>query len=240
MLATFVNMGTVILGGILGLLFRNRIREEMTRTLMIVLGLCTAVIGIQSALQTVNILAVVVCLVLGTLLGEILRIDDHIEGAGDLIKERVLKGRGNGRFTEGFVSACILFCIGSMTIMGSLEAGIHHNYSVIFTKSAMDFVSSMTFSAAMGVGVLFSAVFILIFQGGITLLAGVVAPYLSAAVTAEMTAVGGAILLGLAINILGLGKKRIRVANMLPAIFLPVAYIPLANWFAAVFGGGAG
>lgn len=237
MLATFVNMGTVFLGGVLGLLLRNRIQEKLIRALMLVLGLCTAVIGIQSALQTADILAVIVCMVLGTLLGECLRLDDRIEGAGDLLKTRVLKGRGGGRFTEGFVSASILFCIGSMTIMGSLEAGLHHNYSVIFAKSAMDLVSSMAFSAVMGVGVLFSTIFILVFQGGITLLAGAAAPYLSVAVTAEMTAVGGTILLGLAINLLGLGRERIRVANMLPAIFLPVAYVPLAAWISTHLGG---
>ena len=135
------------------------------------------------------------------------------------------------RFTEGFVSACILFCIGSMTIMGSLEAGINHNYSIIYAKSAMDFVSSMAFGAAMGFGVTCSILFILIFQGGLTLLAGVVGPALSAAVVTEMSAVGGTILIGMAINMLGLGKDRIKVANMLPAIFIPILYFPIAGLF---------
>ena len=131
--------------------------------------------------------------------------------------------------TEGFITACIVFCVGSMTIMGSFEAGISGDCSIIFAKSALDFVSSLMFAAAMGLGVPFSALFILVFQGGLTLLAGVLSPYLSPEVVTEMSAVGGVILIGMGINMLELSPKRIKVANMLPAIFLPIAYIPLAE-----------
>ncbi len=134
------------------------------------------------------------------------------------------------------MSACVLFCIGSMTIVGSLEAGINRNYSIIYAKSALDFVSSMAFAAAMGLGVPCSALFILIFQGGLTLLAGLVGPALSTDVVREMSAVGGTILIGMAVNMLGLGKERIKVANMLPAIFLPIVYFPLAAWITGLFG----
>ena len=179
----------------------------------------------------------ILAMVLGTVLGELLRIDDGIEHAGDAIKNKLFRGgTGNSRFTEGFVSACILFCIGSMTIVGSLEAGINHNYSIIYAKSALDFVSSMAFAAAMGVGVTCSVLFILLFQGGLTLLAGLIGPALSTQVVTEMTAVGGTILIGMAVNMLGLGKERIKVANMLPAIFLPVAYFPVAAWISGLFG----
>ena len=122
-----------------------------------------------------------------------------------------------------------------MTIVGSLEAGINHNYSIIYAKSTMDFVSSMAFGAAMGFGVTCSALFVLVFQGALTLLSGLLAPVLSTAVVTEMSAVGGVILIGMAINILGLGKERIKVSNMLPAIFLPIAYFPLANWLGGLF-----
>ena len=172
---------------------------------------------------------------LGTIIGELLRLDDRINGAGELIKRKVLRGKQEGnRFTEGIVSACILFCVGSMTIMGSLEAGVNQNYSIIFAKSTLDFVSSMMFAAAMGIGVPFSALFILVFQGGLTLLASLIAPYLSAAVIAEMTAVGGTILIGMGINMLELSEKRVKVANMLPAIFLPIAYIPISAWISSI------
>lgn len=232
MIAVFVNMGTVLLGSLLGIIFRNRLKESFQNALMKALALCTAVIGISSAIGTQELLCVIISMALGTALGELLRIDDGIEHAGDFIKDKVLRGKvSESRFTEGFVSACILFCIGSMTIMGSLEAGINHDYSIIYAKSALDFVSSMAFGAAMGFGVTCSIVFILIFQGGLTLLAGVVGPALSAAVVTEMSAVGGTILIGMAINMLGLGKDRIKVANMLPAIFLPILYFPIAGLF---------
>ncbi|MBE6997454.1 MAG: DUF554 domain-containing protein [Ruminococcaceae bacterium] len=231
MLAVFVNMATVLIGSAIGILFRNKIKENYIKTIITALALVTFVIGITSAITTQNLLCIIVCMALGTILGELLRLDDRINNVGDALKRKVLKGRFEGsRFTEGFVSACILFCVGSMTIMGSLEAGVNHNYSIIFAKSALDFVSAMMFGAAMGVGVAFSALFILVFQGGITLLAGLVSPYLSQAVITEMTAVGGTILIGMGFNMLELSDKRVKVANMLPAIFLPIAYVPFAAW----------
>ena len=236
MLAVFVNMATVLVGSAIGILFRKRIKESYVKAIISALALVTFVIGISSAVTTKNLLCVIVCMALGTLLGELLRLDDRINSAGDAIKRKVLRGKFEGsRFTEGFVSACILFCVGSMTIMGSLEAGVNRNYSIIFAKSALDFVSAMMFGAAMGVGVSFSALFILVFQGGLTLLAGLVSPYLSSAVITEMTAVGGTILIGMGFNMLELSEKRVKVANMLPAIFLPIAYIPLADWISGLF-----
>ncbi len=234
--AVFVNMATVLVGSLLGILFRNRMKEALQDALMRALGLCTVVIGISSAIATQQLLCVILCMVIGTALGELLRIDDGIEHAGDFIKSKLPKGKlGGSRFTEGFVSACILFCIGSMTIVGSLEAGINHDYSIIFAKSTMDFVSSMAFAAAMGFGVTCSVLFIFIFQGGLTLLAAWVGPALSTAVVTEMSAVGGVILIGMALNMLGAVQQRIKVANMLPAIFLPILYFPLANWLSSLF-----
>ena len=236
MIAVLVNMATVLAGSFLGILFRNRLKESFQNALMKALALCTAVIGISSAVETQALLCVILSMVLGTVLGELLHIDDGIEHAGDAMKSKLFRNGGSSRFTEGFVSACILFCIGSMTIVGSLEAGINHNYSIIYAKSALDFVSSMAFAAAMGLGVPCSAIFILIFQGGLTLLAGLVGPALSEDVVREMSAVGGTILIGMAVNMLGLGKERIKVANMLPAIFLPIAYFPIAGWLSGLLG----
>ena len=236
MLAVFVNMATVLLGSAIGILFRKRIKESYTKAIIAALALVTVVIGVSSAITTENLLCVIVCMALGTMLGELLRLDDRINGAGDFLKEKLLRGKAaDSKFTEGFVSACILFCVGSMTIMGSLEAGVNQNYSIIFAKSALDFVSSMMFAAAMGIGVPFSALFILVVQGGLTLLAGLVSPYLSQAIVTEMTAVGGTILIGMGCNMLELGKNPIKIANMLPAIFLPIAYIPISNWISSLF-----
>lgn len=231
MIAVFVNMGTVFVGSLLGIFLRSRLRESLQNALLTALGLCTAVIGVMSAIATDNILCVIICMAVGTALGELLRIDDGIENAGEFFRKKLVKNdSGSSRFTEGFVSACILFCIGSMTIVGSLEAGIHRDYSIIFAKSTLDFVSSMALGAAMGYGVTCSVVFILFMQGGITLLAGLAAPALSDAVVTEMSAIGGTILIGMACNMLDLGSKRIKVSNMLPAIFLPILYFPIYNW----------
>ncbi len=163
--AVLVNTATVLCGSLIGILLGSRLKESLRDAVMKALGLCTALIGIQSALGTKELLCVILCMVLGTVLGELLKIDDAIEHAGDAIKARLPKGKSeSSRFTEGFVSACILFCIGSMTIMGSLEAGLRHNYSIIYAKSMLDFVSSMAFGAAMGFGVTCSALFVLVFQ----------------------------------------------------------------------------
>ena len=235
MVAVLVNVATVLLGSTVGLLFRNKINEKFTKAVISALALVTILIGLSSALGTADILCVIICMALGTIMGELIRIDDGVEGAGDFIKKKLLKRKSaENRFTEGFVTACIVFCVGSMTIMGSFEAGINGNNSIIYAKSALDFVSSMMFAAAMGFGVPFAALFVLVFQGALTLLAGVLAPFLSAAVVTEMSAVGGVILFGMGVNMLELSPRRIKVANMLPAIFLPIAYVPLSNWIATL------
>ena len=236
MIAVLVNTATVLLGSAIGLLFRNRIKERFTQAVLSALALVTILIGLDSALDTADILCVILCMAVGTLIGEWLKIDDRIEGAGEFLKSRLLRGKNTeNRFTEGFVTACIVFCVGSMTIVGSLESGIHGNHSIIYAKSALDFVSSMMFAAAMGWGVPFAALFVLVFQGSLTLLAGALSPFLSASVVTEMSAIGGAILVGVGINMLSLGPARIRVANMLPAIFLPLAYLPLTEWIVSSF-----
>lgn len=236
MIAVFVNTATVLLGSAIGLLFRNRIKERFTQAVLSALALVTILIGLDSALDTADILCVILCMAVGTLIGEWLKIDDRIEGAGEFLKSRLLRGENTeNRFTEGFVTACIVFCVGSMTIVGSLESGIHGNHSIIYAKSALDFVSSMMFAAAMGWGVPFAALFVLVFQGSLTLLAGALSPFLNTAVVTEMSAIGGTILVGMGINMLSLSPQRIRVANMLPAIFLPLAYLPLTEWIISLF-----
>lgn len=237
MIAVFVNMATVLAGSLIGIFFSSRLKESLQHALLFALGLCTVVIGVSSAVATGDILCVILCMAVGTALGEALRIDDAIENAGEYFRRKLVRSEGaSSRFTEGFVSASILFCVGSMTIVGSLEAGIHKDYSIIFAKSTLDFVSSMALGAAMGFGVTCSVLFILVMQGGLTLLAGFVAPALSEAVVTEMSAIGGTILIGMACNMLELGRTRIKVANMLPAIFLPIAYLPISEWIAGLFG----
>ena len=228
MIAAIVNAAVVVLGGLLGLVLGGRLQEKHTKTIVSSLGICTAVIGITSAITTSNILIVIICLVVGTVIGELLRIEHRLDILGDWLKSRVAK-KGGGRFTEGFVTASLLFCVGSMAIMGSFDAGLRGDYNTIFAKSALDCVMAVTFAATMGVGVLFSGASVLIYQGALTLLAAFVEPFLSAPVVTEMSAVGGIMLIGTGINILGLTKERVKVGNMLPAIFLPVLWFAVAQ-----------
>lgn len=230
MIAAVVNAVVVVLGGFLGLLFGGRLKEDKTKTIVSGLGICTMVIGITGAVATSNILIVIVCLVLGTILGEWMNIEHRLDSLGEWLKAKVAKN-GGGRFTEGFVTASLLFCVGSMAIMGSFDAGLRGDYTTIFAKSALDCVMAVTFAAAMGVGVLFSGGTVLVYQGALTLLAGFVEPYLSAQVVTEMSAVGGVLLIGTGMNILGLTKDRIKVGNMLPAMVFPVIYYAVAGLF---------
>ena len=235
MTAVFVNMAAVIIGSAIGIIFRNKINKSYVSAIITALGLVTASIGICSMIKTENMLCIILCMAFGTVIGEIIHIDRALDNAGDFVKNRLFGGKiKENSFTEGFVSACILFCVGSMTIMGSFEAGINGDYSIIFAKSALDFISALAFGAAMGIGVMFSAAFILVFQGGLTLLAGTLAPVLSPEVVTEMSAVGGVILIGMAINMLGISGKRIKVANMLPSIFLPIAFVPVYSWISGI------
>ena len=230
MLATVINVILVLIGSAVGLLFKNLISDKLTSALTRALGLCVLGIGISSLTGTRDMMCVIVCMVTGTAIGHAADIEGRLEGAGDFLKAKLIKGDSNSRFTEGFVTAFLLYCVGAMSITGSIEAGLNHNYKIIISKGVLDGVSSVSFAATMGIGVAFSAVPMLIYQGGITLLAGWVGPYLPEAVITEMTAVGGALIVALAINVLELGREKIKVGNMLPAMLLPIAYIPLAEW----------
>lgn len=232
MLGTIVNCAAIIAGGLIGTLFGNRIGERYTKMLMTVMALITAVIGLQSALGTANMLIVVVCMVLGTVIGIALKLDDRLNNSGDKIKAKLSGTKlGQGRFSDAFVTSTLVFAIGAMAILGSIQAGLNHDYSILFTKSIMDFTSAIAFAAALGPGVLLSALPILIMQGSITLLAGVAEPFLTSEVVTEMSAAGGVILFGMALNLLDVCKERIKVGNMIPAILLPIIYFSLAHLF---------
>ena len=229
MFAVFVNMALVLVGSAVGLLLKNRFSERMGQAVMKGLGLCTVGIGMSSLLGGKDTLCTIICVALGTILGEWLNIEKGMDDLGELLRRKLIKGEGNSRFVEGFVNATVLYCVGAMSINGAIAAGINGDYSILISKSVMDMVSSITFAAAMGIGVPFAVIPILLYEGGLTLLAGVVGPYLSAAVITEMSAVGGAIIVGIGLNLLGASKEGIRVSNMLPAIFLPIAYVQIGR-----------
>ena len=229
MIATVINAIAIILGGTIGTLFGNKINEKYTKGIMTVMALVTASIGVQCAVGSQNILIMVLSLVIGTVIGIALKLDERINSSGDALKAKLSGTKlGSGKIGDAFVTSSVLFGVGTMAILGSIQAGLNKDYSILLTKSIMDFASAIAFSAALGAGVIFSAVPVFILQGTVTLLASVVQPLLTAEVITEMSAVGGAIFLGMSCNLLELRKERIRVGDMLPAIFLPVLYFPLA------------
>ena len=236
MLGVLINVILVLVGSILGLLLKSRFSQRMSHAVMTALGLCTLGIGMTFLLGTEDTLCVIICMVIGVLLGEWINIERRMEKAGELLRSKLTRSGGSSRFVEGFVSATVLYCVGAMAINGSLQAGLNHNYDILISKSILDGVSAITFSAAMGMGTAFSVIPILIYEGGMTLLAGAVGPYLGPEVINEMSAVGGAIIVGISLNMLELPKEKIRVGNMLPAIFLPIAYLPLVNWLTGLTG----
>lgn len=231
MFAVLINALLILAGSALGILLKGKLPERFLSILMQCLGLCVLSIGISSAVGTQNTLCVVVCLVVGTLAGEGINIEKRLDTCGEWLHTHLIKGQGTaGSFTEGFVTASVLFCVGAMAIVGAIEAGINHDYSILVSKSVIDGVTAISLTAALGIGVAFSALPILLYEGGITLLAVLAAGLLKEAVVTEMSAVGGCIIIGIGLNMLKLRKEPIRVGNMLPAVFLPLLYLPLAEW----------
>jgi len=236
MIAAVINGVLVLVGSIVGLLVKGKLSEKFSRAVMVAVALCVAMIGISSAMKDENTLCVIICMVVGVILGEWIKIEQRIDALGEKIKSKVTKGgAASAHFTEGFMTATLLFCIGSMAIVGSIEAGINKDYTIILSKSIIDCISAVTLAAALGIGVVFSSIGVLVYQGIITLIAIYVGPFLSQAMINEMSAVGGLLIIGLAINMLGLAKDKLRVGNMLPAVFLPVVYIPVENLIKSLF-----
>lgn len=229
MYSVLFNTFTVILGSLIGLGLKKSIPERLSSSVMTGIGLCTLVIGITGVLSGENTLVLILAIVLGVLIGELLNLDDRVNG---LVEQVAGKTAGAGKaqqVSQGFVTACLMFCIGAMTIVGSLNAGLKGDHEMLMTKSFLDFVSAMMLSASLGIGVLFSAAFVLVFQGGIVLLAQYIAPFLSDGVINELTCAGSLMILALGLNILGITK--IRVINFLPALLLvPFVCMAFTHW----------
>lgn len=232
MLGTLVNVATVLIGGSIGLLLKKGIREDISDMVMKGLALCTIFIGITSGLEGENILITIISIVLGVMIGGFFDLDGKLNRFADGLEKRFQKEGEKTSIAEGFLTASLVFCVGAMTIVGSLQSGLTGDHSMLFTKSTLDFVSSMIFASSLGVGVLFASAFVLVFQGSITLLAQWIAPFLTDAVINEMTCAGGLLILGLGLNMLGLTK--LKLMNYLPAIFLPIALVPIADWLGKV------
>ena len=230
MLGVLVNVATVLLGGCVGLVCKRGIPKRLTDAVMLGLGLCTVYIGIDGALAGENVLVVIAAMVLGAIVGALLDIDGAINRLGAWVERKFHRGEGEKvSLAEGFVTASLLFCVGSMTVVGSLNAGILGDNQMLFTKATLDLVSSAMLAASLGAGVLLSAAFVLVFQGGLVLLSSLIAPVLTTAAIAEMTCAGSLLIIAIGLNLMGLAK--IKVADYMPAIF----FAPLLVWIVSLF-----
>lgn len=223
MIGSLVNALAVVGGGIVGLLIHKRLPTYIVDTTFQAIGLFTIVLGITMAIETTHFLAMVLSLVIGSILGSILHLENMIESVGEFLKKKT--GSKNNRFSEGFITSFLLYCMGSLTILGAIEEGLGLSPTLLFSKSVLDGFSSIALAATMGAGVIFSALPLLLYQGGITLLTSVVQQSLSTLLITELSAVGGVLLVGLGIDILKI--KKISVLNMLPSlpIMLFIIYI---------------
>lgn len=239
MTGTFLNIGTVILGGVIGLIFGARIPDKLKSTVIAGMGLFTAAMGMQMFMKTENPLIVLGALLIGTLLGEWWRIEDGLQNLGKILEQRFSResNDGSNKFVRGFLTASLLFCVGPMTILGSIYDGLNGDYNLLAVKSVLDGFAAMALASTLGVGVLFSVLVVFLFQGGISFLAMQLSAGMTGAMNDpaqfalinsminELTATGGIVLIGLAISSL-LEIKKIRVGNMLPGLLVA----PLIVW----------
>lgn len=223
MLGVIVNVITVILGSFMGLLFKKGIPEKVSTAAMIGLGACTLYIGISGSLCGDNVLIVIASVVLGVISGTLLNIDGAINRLADKVERKFKKDGKDVSIAEGLVTATLLFCVGSMTITGSIQAGLTGDNSLLITKATLDLVSSMMLASSLGIGVMLAAFSVFIIQGGLVLLAGIISPFMSIGAINEMTCVGSILIIMIGTNLMGITK--IKVADFLPAIVLsPIIY----------------
>lgn len=224
MLGTIVNAVTIIAGAFVGNLLRNGLPANIKTIIIQGVSLTVILIGLSMAMKTDRVLVVALSIVSGGILGELLKIEDLLERFGRRLEQRF--GDGNGAFTKGFITASLVYCVGSMAIMGSLESGLTGRHTTLFIKSILDGVTAIVFASSLGIGVAFSALPVFVYQGGITLAASSLRPLLTDAIIREMTATGGLLIFAIGLNMLT-EKLRIRVGNLLPAIFAAIVWTVL-------------
>jgi len=228
MTGTFINVAAILIGGAIGLFFGSRIPERYKNTVIAGMGLFTAALGLQMFFKSENSLIVLGALIIGALLGEWIGIEDGLQSFGQMLEKRFSRDSETGsssKFVRGFMVSSLLFCIGPIAILGSIQDGLTGDYKLLAVKSTLDGFASIAFASTLGVGVLFSSLIILIYQGGVSLLASQLNAIVTDPMMAEMTATGGVILMGVAFSNL-LEIKKMRVGNFLPALVIA----PLIVW----------
>ena len=225
MLGTIVNCLTIIAGSLVGMIFRNGIPEKYNQTVMQAIGLAVILIGMKSALGCNDLLIIIISLAAGSLIGELIGIENYLEKLGNFLETKFSKTSSS--FSTGFVTASLMYCVGSMAIVGSLESGLTGNHDTLFAKATLDGIVGIILSSSLGIGVLFASIPVLLYQGSITLMAGLLKPLLVPAVISQMSAIGGLLIVALGLNMIR--DKKLRVGNMLPAIFIPLIYFIIKN-----------
>ncbi len=225
MIATFVNCATVIAGSLLGLLLHRKIKEEFRTIIYIGAGLISLILGMKMAFESSKIVFLALSLILGGILGAWWNVEGGILKFGEFLKRTFARRSEGSSFAYGFLNASVLFCVGAMTLVGAFKAGAQGDYDLILTKSVMVGFMAIVLTAAMGIGVAFSAVTILVYQGGLTLGASLLEPVVSNALLAELTGTGGALVIIIGINLLGL--REIKTANFLPALIIITVLVSL-------------
>ncbi len=219
MTGVIINTITVILGSTIGLLMKKGIPDRISKAAMTAIGLCTVYIGIDGALAGENTIALILSMVFGTIIGTAIDIDGKLERLGGAIEKKMKKSDGKGSISQGFVTASLLFCVGAMTIVGSLNAGLSGDNKLLITKSVLDLISSCMLASTLGIGVLFAAAFVFTYQGALVLFAQLLQSVLTdEALINEITCAGSVMIIALGLNILGITK--LKVANFLPALIL--------------------
>ena len=213
-LGTIVNVLAVALGSLIGLFFRKNFPESLRKILFQGLGLCTLAVGITMILKVENLITVIFSVVLGGITGELLKLQECFDGFGNWLKKRLKSD--NEKFTEGLVSAFLIFCVGAMTIMGAMDEGLRGNHTLLFTKSMLDGFTSIALAATFGSGVFFSTIPLLVYQGALTLFASWAQGFFTEAIVHQLTSVGGVLVLGIGINLLEI--QKIKVTNLLPSL----------------------
>ncbi len=214
-----VNVLTVVAGSVLGLVLKKQIPEKLTGAVMTAIGLCTIAIGVMGIIKGQNQLVMIIAMVLGAVVGTLIDIDGKLQKIGDKLQKKHNNGE-KSTFSQGFVTASLLFCVGAMTIVGSMNAGISGDNQMLYTKSVLDLISSTMLAASLGIGVLASAIFVLVFQGGLVALSMGLGSFLSDFAVAELVCAGSVMITALGLNLIGVTK--IKVANLLPAlVFVP-------------------
>ena len=230
MIGTLINCIAIIIGAAAGLLVRRGMNESISKTVMQGVGLSVILIGLTGAIKTSNTLLVILSMVIGGVIGSLIDIDARMNQLGAWAQNKLTKGDDeNNTFAKGFVTASLIFCVGAMAVVGSLDSGIRGDHSTLIAKAALDGVTSIILASSLGIGVMLSAVPVLVYQGAIALLGTAIAPLLSDLVVTEMSAVGGLLIMAIGINMLL--ETEIKVANLLPAILIPFLYYPILQLF---------